>query len=76
MPRATKKRVYECMTASGERNKLRIRISKDGNGKGKVHPRTNSGYVFLKMVKVMLKFTLEQATKFQRGSRDTAVLFL
>jgi len=28
------------------------------------------------MVKVKVKFTLEQATKAQRGSRDIAVLFL
>jgi hypothetical protein len=28
------------------------------------------------MVKVKVKFTLEQATKAQRGSRDIALLFL
>ena len=30
----------------------------------------------LLMVKVKVKFTLEQATKAQRGSRDIAVFFL
>ena len=30
----------------------------------------------LNLVKVKVKFTLEQATKAQRGSRGTALLFL
>jgi hypothetical protein len=30
----------------------------------------------LKKVKIKVKFTLEQATKAQRGSRGTALLFL
>jgi hypothetical protein len=60
MPRATKKREYECMTASGvytQRNELRIRISK-------------------KKVNVKVKVTLKQAMKAQRGSRGISLLFL
>ena len=32
--------------------------------------------LILKQVKVKVKFTLEQATKVQRGNRGTALLFL
>jgi len=33
-------------------------------------------YDLCPLIKVKLKFTVEQATKAQRGSRDTAVLFI